>query len=1165
MVKRIWSLVRHPIVAAILVAGVISLMLAKGSEPALAYDLYLDIDCNDNPVFEGDTFRLHIESTHPYVYAKETLKVYWTTITQTADESDYRPLHHEGQASNGYQTENSRMGRTFYTKEDHYSEFPETFKVRADNAESDGEGAGSCTIEIEDNDGPGAVTTWIEGTPDNYGENHSVADSDSSLARTYHAGETIRVKQQFTEEVTVQDGDVNLGLQIGDSENYARKAASYVSGEGTDTLTFEYEVSSGDLDSDGFAVADSDYGGPGTIASVADGTVANSIYHGTTAGITHQVNGGPYVSEIKISSTPSDGKIYRLGETIEVEARFDRTIQVDGTSAVRLQIGAGDDAWVGADYADGSDSDTLLFQYEVQANDVDPDGIRVERGYVDADGQIHGIGAHGATTSSTGSHLMDPSYDGLEDQSAHLVDGRPYITDVSVTSTPANGVAYRYRERVHVSLTFDRVVSVSGLPNIAVRVGESGNGRVELAKYSSGSLTDTLTFDYKVEEGDVDNNGVSVLERIGFLAHGEVRVPEGGRLVNDFIPGLADQEGHKIDGRPPYVVSASFSSTPAAGQVYRQGESIDVSMTFDQEVDVLGRPSIIIELGDSDSRRGAIYSSGTGTDTLVFSYQVHSDDRDDDGVALASRDSEGIEGPYRVYQAGTENQVQGTIPGIESQGDHKVDGRPYVTNASVISAPARRGIYREGETIGLSLVFDQMVEVDGESSIRLAMGDAEVDASYRSGSGTETLVFGYVVQEDDRDTDGITLPVQDSDGFGGDGTISTVGTRVEANGAIPGLDDLDGHSVAGRVYVTSVSVTSDPGNDETYENGDTIEVSVHFDDEVTVSGDPQVIPDLDGESRTAEFLTARAASASAEVSESSEVEEAEATGEVLVFAYTVQEGDEDTDGIAIPENALQLNGGSIEGPNSKAAKLEHGEFIAEGHLVGAVPPIFESAATSEDGSQVLVTFSEMVHVRPGIRTLSKFAGVDVGIYLRTLVDVFVDEHRPNINGAEVSGAVLTLTMVSPITQGQWVELAYDNIFSEDVSGLLIDDAGNALEAFSGHEVANNSTVPDIENPLWPKVSADSLTVEEGGSVTYTMKLGSQPEEDVAVSLSVFPTGHLTADQQDLNFTADNWDTPQTITLSASWDDDDLNSWQEIIHTSEAEGFISGHLKVLVED
>ena len=80
-----------------------------------------------------------------------------------------------------------------------------------------------------------------------------------------------------------------------------------------------------------------------------------------------------------------------------------------------------------------------------------------------------------------------------------------------------------------------------------------------------------------------------------------------------------------------------------------------------------------------------------------------------------------------------------------------------------------------------------------------------------------------------------------------------------------------------------------------------------------------------------------------------------------------------------------------------------------------------------------------------------------------------------------------------------------------------------------------------------------------------MKLGSQPEEDVAVLLSVFPTGHLTADQQELNFTADNWDTPQTITLSASWDDDDLNSWQEIIHTSEAEGFISGHLKVLVED
>ena len=89
----------------------------------------------------------------------ETMKVYWSTEEGTAKESDHCPLHHEGQASNGFQSDAGRMGRTFYTTEDVYSEEDETFTVRADNASSTGTGAGSCEIEIEDDDGPGAIRT----------------------------------------------------------------------------------------------------------------------------------------------------------------------------------------------------------------------------------------------------------------------------------------------------------------------------------------------------------------------------------------------------------------------------------------------------------------------------------------------------------------------------------------------------------------------------------------------------------------------------------------------------------------------------------------------------------------------------------------------------------------------------------------------------------------------------------------------------------------------------------------------------------------------------------------------------------------------------------------------------------------------------------------------
>ena len=214
---------------------------------------------------------------------------------------------------------------------------------------------------------------------------------------------------------------------------------------------------------------------------------------------------------------------------------------------------------------------------------------------------------------------------------------------------------------------------------------------------------------------------------------------------------------------------------------------------------------------------------------------------------------------------------------------------------------------------------------------------------------------------------------------------------------------------------------------------------------------------------------------------------------------------------------------------------------------------------------MIVTFSENVHVRPEINTLGTLAGMDVGIYLSALLDIFVEDQLAYTTAAEVSDAVLTLTLDSPITEGQSVEVAYDNIFSADVPGSVIDNAGNALAAFSNLEATNNSTVSDNEDALWPTVSVDSLTIEEGESGTYTMKLASQPDEDVTVTLSVSPAGTLNADVQELTFTNTNWNTAQTISLTAGTDDDDLNSWHHIVHTSDADGFISGYVRVLVEE
>ena len=152
-----------------------------------------------------------------------------------------------------------------------------------------------------------------------------------------------------------------------------------------------------------------------------------------------------------------------------------------------------------------------------------------------------------------------------------------------------------------------------------------------------------------------------------------------------------------------------------------------------------------------------------------------------------------------------------------------------------------------------------------------------------------------------------------------------------------------------------------------------------------------------------------------------------------------------------------------------------------------------------------------------------------------------------------------------IRSGQQVTVSHDDVFARDLPGILVDDDGNALMHFDERVVSNRSTLSADAQELLPVLSAYSLTIAEGGTGSYSVALGSQPDGDVVVTLSISPSGQLTASVGKLTFTPENWDSPQTVTLTAGTDDDALNFWQEILHTSDVEGFVVGHLKVLTKD
>ena len=81
------------------------------------------------------------------------------------------------------------------------------------------------------------------------------------------------------------------------------------------------------------------------------------------------------------------------------------------------------------------------------------------------------------------------------------------------------------------------------------------------------------------------------------------------------------------------------------------------------------------------------------------------------------------------------------------------------------------------------------------------------------------------------------------------------------------------------------------------------------------------------------------------------------------------------------------------------------------------------------------------------------------------------------------------------------------------------------------------------------------SVPEGGTLEYTAVLTSEPAADVPVEVSAWEPGHWEHDADvavqgspfRLTFTPDNWDTPQTLTLTAAEDDDAADGLARIIH------------------
>ena len=151
-----------------------------------------------------------------------------------------------------------------------------------------------------------------------------------------------------------------------------------------------------------------------------------------------------------------------------------------------------------------------------------------------------------------------------------------------------------------------------------------------------------------------------------------------------------------------------------------------------------------------------------------------------------------------------------------------------------------------------------------------------------------------------------------------------------------------------------------------------------------------------------------------------------------------------------------------------------------------------------------------------------------------------------------------------------VSAGEDDDASNDSATLTHSASGGGYGSITGDVMI---TVTDNDTPALV-FSPTSLTVDEGASGMYTVRLATQPTANVMVTVSgasgevtVDTNSGTNGDQNTLSFTASDWNSGKTVTVSAGEDDDSTNDTATLSHSASGGdyGSVTGRLMVTVTD
>ena len=499
-------------------------------------------------------------------------------------------------------------------------------------------------------------------------------------------------------------------------------------------------------------------------------------------------------------------------------------------------------------------------------------------------------------------------------------------TGVAVVSEPVDGSGtYKRGETIEFAVTFgDRVLvdTSLGTPALTLLLGSAG----PRASYVRGSGTNRLVFEHTVKAIDTDTDGISV--RMNRLAlHGGAIASVYGVPAILTHAALAAQSGHKVDGSSDALTGGICGRTAQVRDklvaLVRTSES-DNTLTCAQvgnthlgsltgKLDLDGLSFFGLNGNRMSGLKAGDFAGLTGITTLALGNNRLRDIPAGVFDPLTALTSLELQGNGTTAGDGLTRLPAGLFDRLTGLTEL------YLQDNDLSSLPPR--------------IFEKLTNlIVSKLSLGSNPGSADFVPTAKAGptGGIEVVSGGSVTLGVEGAENGYDDPwganvtyswarIEGADGTLTNDTVAraaftapaTDGTHVfrltvTGRGGVATTADIIVRVAAGP-QVEGVAFASQPtgGNTPVYAAGETIEVAVRFDREVTVGGTPSVTLDVGGAPRAARYLDGSGSRA-------------------LTFGYVVQQADTDLDGVDVMANSLALNGGEIVAvSDGGAAALGH--------------------------------------------------------------------------------------------------------------------------------------------------------------------------------------------------------------------------------------------------